>query len=157
MSLFETEACGTDETLVFGGLAGEVFTDEGHLCYHALPCFVLLFAGFELLEHLVVGYGLDLGDGDVPLSCLLLALLLDGVAQDLGAGDALSVEEVGGDGAVGDGIVVGVFVVALVVLGDGLAEGRLFLEALFVVELGPVVCLGGGGGGVEGGWKEGRG
>jgi hypothetical protein len=46
----------------------------------------LALAGLHDSEHLVVGNGLDLGQGHAPLPCSLCPLLLDGVGQDLKEG-----------------------------------------------------------------------
>lgn len=43
-------------------------------------------ARFEDLEHLVLRYGPDLGQGHLPFACLLFPLLLYGVAQNLQSG-----------------------------------------------------------------------
>mmetsp|Transcript_18936 Transcript_18936/g.54570 ORF Transcript_18936/g.54570 Transcript_18936/m.54570 type:complete len:296 (-) Transcript_18936:51-938(-) len=137
VAFLHAQAGRSDEALVLGSLPGEVIAHESGLGYHTFPGLPTLGTCPHHLEHLVVGHRLDLGDRHLPLPGLLFALLLDGVAQDLGAADALPIEQVRRDGALGDSVVVGVLVRPLVVLGDRLAHGGLLLEPPLVVQLGP--------------------
>ena len=136
VGLLHAQTSRSDEPLVLRSLPGEVVAHEGTFGHHPLPCLSALRSRPHHLEHLIVSHRLDLGDRNLPLPGLLLALLLDGVTQDLGAADSLPIEKVGRHGALGDGIVVGVLIGALVVLSNRLAHGGLLLEPTLVVQLG---------------------
>ena len=136
VGLLHTQAGRSDEPLVLGSLPGEIVAHEGTLGHHPLPSLSSLGSRPHHLEHLIVGHRLDLRNRDLPLPGLLLALLLDGVTQDLGAADSLPIEQIRGNGTLGDGVVVRVLIGSLVVLSNRLAHGGLLLEPTLVVQLG---------------------
>lgn len=135
VGLLKAQAHRANKALIFGGLSGEALANIGDLGNHAFPLLFLTLARLNNLEHLVLGNGPDLWERDVPLARLFLALLLEGVAEDLGAGLLGAVEEVGRDGAVAHGLVGNALLVVLEVHVDGLLHGGLLLEALLVVQL----------------------
>jgi hypothetical protein len=136
MCPLHTQTSGADKPLVLGSLAGIAVAHKSDLGDHSLPVLLLALAALHLSEHLVIGNRLDLGDRDGPLASLLLSLLLDSVAENLGTSSVLTVQQVRGHGAVRWAVVVGVFVGALLVHVDGLLHGSLLLETLLVEELG---------------------
>ena len=84
----------------------------------------LSLSGLDDAKHFGFVDGLDLGQGYLPLAGLLLALLLDHVGEDLGAGLLLTVQQVRGHGSLLDRLVVGlVLVVALLVHFDAVYMG----------------------------------
>mmetsp|Transcript_14315 Transcript_14315/g.40729 ORF Transcript_14315/g.40729 Transcript_14315/m.40729 type:complete len:239 (-) Transcript_14315:20-736(-) len=134
--LLHSQSGWTDEAFVLWILTREGISHECALRHDPLPCLFLPLSGLHDLEHFVIRHRLDFRDGDLPLSGLLLALLLDRVAQHLGPAHTLTVQQVGGNGTLRNCLVVGVLVVALVVHRDGLSHGGLFLVPPLVVQLG---------------------
>lgn len=141
--VFEPEAHGPDESLVFWRLSGEVFTDEADLVDSALPALALTLARTDHLEHLGLGHRLDLLHRHRPLASLLLALLLDHISQHLGVPLLVPVHEIGRDCALLDVLYSALGVLFLMLL-DGLLHLYFLLEALLIEELSleALQCLG---------------
>ena len=97
--LVEAQPARPDEALVLGRLAREPLPDERRLGDHSLPALLHALARLHDAEHLVLRDGADFGQGHLPLAGLLLALLLNGVGEDLGAG-GLRRRGVGGRGKI---------------------------------------------------------
>ena len=73
----------------------------------------VLGAGLDDLEDLVLGHTANLGKGHIPLARLLLPLLLDHVAENLGPGLALAVHKVGGNGTLRNNLIISLLAVLL--------------------------------------------
>lgn len=58
-------------------LSSEAFANKRGLVDHALPALVLVFAGLDNLEHLLLGDAPDLGQGYSVLGCTVLPPVLD--------------------------------------------------------------------------------
>mmetsp|Transcript_17004 Transcript_17004/g.68576 ORF Transcript_17004/g.68576 Transcript_17004/m.68576 type:complete len:205 (+) Transcript_17004:1344-1958(+) len=135
--LFHAQARGADEALVLRRFSRKVVVDKGHFVHDALPRLIAALARRLDAEHLVVRDGSNFRNRDGPLARLLGTFLFDRIGENLGAGDALAVEEVRGERGVFRGVVVVSRVrVALLVHFDRLPHRRLLLEPLLVVQLG---------------------
>lgn len=84
-------------------LASETLSNKCRLRNHAFPRFALALARPHDLEHLILRDPTDLGQGNSILGRLLFALLLDCGRERFCILLAFAVEEVGREGAVGNG------------------------------------------------------
>lgn len=141
--VFESEAHGSDESLVFWRLSCEVFTDEADFVDSALPALALSLARTDDLKHLGLGHRLDLLHGHGPLAGLFLSLLLNHVGEHLGVPLLVPVHEIGGDCPLLDVFYSALGVLFLMLL-DGLLHLYFLLEALLIEELSleALQCLG---------------
>lgn len=144
--LLVTETHGPDEAFVFYGSASEARSDEGWLCDHALPRFLVgLLSGVDDREHLLLADALDLGKRNRETGGLLVALLFDGTRKGLRVFLVGAVKQVLRQGLGGGFGRFGRLDVALFAGTDLLLHLDLLDSSLLRVLLGPqsaqVLCL----------------
>lgn len=133
VGFFVAEGHWSNKPLHFDGLASKRFAYESCFCDHTFPGLALALSGPEHLEHLFLRNTANLGEGYSILGGPFLALLFDSAGESFGILLALTVQKVGGKGAIRNGTVVLVLNIALVVGLEGLFELH-FLRMTFRVE-----------------------
>lgn len=131
-----TQPHGAYESLVFDRPPCEVWADKGGLGDHTLPALLVrLLAGVDNLEHLLLGYSPDLGQGHGETRSFLRSLVLNGRTDSLCGRRVVSIKQVCGH-RVGRVVVGGgSLYVALLVGLDLLAHLDLLLVSLLGVHL----------------------
>lgn len=61
VGFFVSQRHRSDEPFHLDGLSRKTFADKGGFCHHPLPRFALTLAGFDDLEHLILGDTPDFG------------------------------------------------------------------------------------------------